>query len=97
MEIHVKCGKLPSPEGDWLNIGICDNSGGFSKEQLEHFNHPTKEIYRENHVGIFNVIQRMRMLYDDRAAITFRNRDGGACVDVFLPLKQNVTKDGETT
>lgn len=97
VEIHVKCGKLPSPEGDWLNIVICDNSGGFSKEQLEHFNHPTKEIYRENHVGIFNVIQRMRMLYDDRAAITFRNRDGGACVDVFLPLKQNVTKDGETT
>ena len=97
VEIRIKCGKLSSPEGDWLNIVICDNSGGFSQMELDRLNHPAKEVCRESHVGIFNVIQRMHMLYKDQAAISFYNQEKGGCVDVFLPLRQNVTEDGETT
>ena len=46
--------------------------------ELDRLNHPAKEVYRESHVGIFNVIQRMHMLYKDQAAISFYNQERGA-------------------
>lgn len=96
IRLRVKCGMLSSEEGDWLNITITDNCGGISQEDLQQLNHPSEELYRENHVGIFNVIQRLRLLYGESAQVSFRNEGKGACVELFLPLKGDERKEGET-
>lgn len=96
IRLRVKCGMLSSEEGDWLNITISDNCGGISQEDLQRLNHPSEELYRENHVGIFNVIQRLRLLYGESAQVSFRNEGEGACVELFLPLKGDGRKEGET-
>lgn len=96
IRLRVKCGMLSSEEGDWLNITIADNCGGISQEDLQRLNHPSEELYRENRVGIFNVIQRLRLLYGESAQVSFRNEGEGTCVDLFLPLKGDGRKEGET-
>lgn len=97
VNLQIKGGTLFSEEGNWLNIVITDNCGGVSPEQLDRLNRLSEgqELYQENQVGIANIIQRLRLLYGDKAGISFRNQGGGICVDLFLPLRKNEEKDGD--
>ena len=83
--VHIKCSRLSGEADEYLNITICDNCGGIPDEQLRRINGSSMETPWENHVGIFNVKQRLRLLYADRAALTIKNQAGGACVDLFIP------------
>lgn len=91
--IQVRCSLLPSEEGDYLNVSIWDNGGGFLSQQLEELNHGGDPSGR--HVGIANIRQRLRLQYGARATVSFRNRSEGACVELFLPIEQDRT-EGET-
>ncbi len=86
LEIRIKCSKIQSKEGSWLNITLWNNSGALTPEQLKDLNGPAWEMYRENHVGIFNVKQRLKLMYGDRAMLSFRNQAEGICVELFLPM-----------
>lgn len=96
VELRIKCGKLPSQEGDWLNVVITDNCGGLPQEELDRLNKPEEPLYREDHVGIVNVIQRLRLLYGDKAEVTIANLGPGACVNLFLPLEEEHLEEGTT-
>jgi two-component system sensor histidine kinase YesM len=92
-EIRIKCGKLFSEEGHWLNITVCDNCGGISEDHLQRLNGTCEDMYREKHVGIFNVKQRLHFIYGDKAVLSFRNQTGGVCVDLFFPMDQDGAKE----
>lgn len=86
LEISLKCRRLPSEQGDFLNLTIADNCGGFPPDVLDELNSSSDEIYREKNVGINNVRQRLKLIYGERASITFENKFGGAKVEVFIPI-----------
>jgi two-component system, sensor histidine kinase YesM len=68
-----------------LRVGIADNGKGFSAEHLVLLNGEDSEFPGE-HVGIYNIKQRLSVIYNRRNSILFSNRDGGAGVDIRIPL-----------
>ncbi len=93
LEIWIKCSKIPSEEGTWLNITIRDNCGGVEPDQLKSLNGQSGELYRENHVGIHNVKQRLQLMYGEKAMLSFRNQADGICVELFLPMDVQEKED----
>lgn len=91
LEIRIRCRKLSSEDGGYLNITISDNSAGFSSDMLETLNSPSPEVYNDLHVGISNMKQRLKLLYGEKATLYFRNLAGGACVELFLPLNADIS------
>lgn len=86
LKIRIKCKKLSSEDGIYLNISIRDNGSGFSPNMLESLNQSSGEVYHNQHVGISNIKQRLRILYKGEATLYFQNLAKGACVELFLPL-----------
>lgn len=78
----------------FLNIRICDTGPGFPDDVLENIRNESRHADAEGrHVGIWNVQQRLRLLYKGRAAITFANSlPHGAVIDMLLPLQLPDTK-----
>lgn len=100
VELQIKGSRLASGEGDWLNLVITDNCGGLPPEELARLNRMAEDspnLYRENQVGIGNIAHRLRLLYGGKAVMSFRNQGGGTCVDLFLPMIGQETKEGEAT
>ena len=91
LEIRIKCRKLASEDGGYLNITVTDNSAGFPAEILKTLNGPANEVYNDYHVGIANLKQRLRLLYGEKATLYFRNLAGGACAELFLPIHANIS------
>ena len=91
LEIRIKCRKLASEDGGYLNITVSDNSAGFPAEILKTLNGPANEVYNDYHVGIANLKQRLRLLYGEKATLYFRNLAGGACAELFLPIHANIS------
>ena len=91
LEIHIKCELLYSEEGNYLNITICDNGCGFSQEKLKELNAPDNKNSINGHIGISNIRHRLQFLYGDHATISFRNRSNGACVELFIPITNDMT------
>lgn len=89
LEINIQCAILRNKDKGYLNITITDNGGGFSEEQLKLLNTPGTEKSAGNHIGIANVRQRLRLLYQEEAALCFMNLSDRASVELFLPLKDN--------
>lgn len=95
LKIRIKCGALHSDEGGYLNITISDNGGGFSAEKLEELNSFSSRLASEGHIGIANVRRRLHYIYGSEATISFQNRSGGACVELFIPLEtENIHAGG---
>ena len=73
----------------YLRIAIEDNGDGFSPSALAELNRPEIPVPDgdDRGIGIANVRQRLKILYNDRAWVRFSNRnDSGAQVEMFLPL-----------
>lgn len=82
----------------YYNICITDNGPGFTHEfiediaDIEKFNRKQSD---RNHIGISNVIQRLRMIYGNAAIIKIYNGpQHGAVVDLHIPCNiDKVKKD----
>jgi len=73
-----------------FTITIADNGSGFSSEVLEKLQRrePIVDEQRRS-LGIGNVIERLELLYGDRANIAFANREqGGAIVEITFPIQE---------
>jgi len=78
-------------EKEQLIISMDDNGPGMSKEQMEDFNQLTSQevIFRNQHVGLINLAQRLKLLYGDESGMKLSESDlGGLCVAFSLPCKQ---------
>lgn len=88
LEISVKCRRLPGEGEDFLNVSVCDNCGGVPPEKLEELNRSSEEVYNDWNVGTSNVKLRLKLIYGDKAAVSFSNKSGGLCVELFIPLRR---------
>ncbi len=76
---------------EYLYLCISDTGGGFPDEILEAARNE-KPVYYDGreHIGISNSVKRLRLLYTDRAKITFSNMDEGygAVVEIRIPAEK---------
>lgn len=78
-------------EGQYLYLCISDTGSGFPEEILETAR-SEKPIYYggRKHIGISNSVKRLRLIYGERAKISFSNMDEayGAVVEIRIPAKK---------
>lgn len=95
LTVRIKCVLLDSNEDHYLDIVITDNGGGFPEDQLAALNTDDDQIYRDRHVGIPNIRQRLRFLYGNKAVLVFRNVTDCACVELFLPVSEREKEEND--
>lgn len=86
--LRVRCQRLRSDDGDWLNITVMDNGLGVSGPQLAALNSENAPAVASHHVGVANIRARLRLLYSGRATLTFRGLSRGLLVELFLPIEK---------
>lgn len=88
LKIAILAKLLKTEEGRMANLSVADNGTGFTAEDLKQLNRAAPQEENGQHVGLFNVVRRLQLLYGEQAAIAFTNnrRGGGARVELFLPL-----------
>lgn len=80
---------LWADDGKWLHLEIRDSGDGFPQEILQQLNAQQKLINSEGeHIGIYNVCQRLKILYGEKAFIGFSNgATRGAQIHIRIPLQ----------
>jgi two-component system sensor histidine kinase YesM len=67
-------------EGEYLDITVEDNGAGMSGEQLERIKTRNQAKKRGspslNNIGIANVDERLKLLYDESCGLFFESRQG---------------------
>lgn len=74
-----------------LVVQVIDNGVGMGAEEVQKLNEDMHEKYvlKEDHIGIRNVNQRLRLLLGDSAGIEISSRENkGTTVTFFLPLQK---------
>lgn len=71
----------------WITITLHDNGPGFPAHILDKLQSQIPlTTGTGNHIGINNVIQRLRLLYENEYQIKFSNmQDGGAIIQMIIP------------
>ena len=80
---------------DWLNLRISDSGPGFPEKLLEELNTTGRVPAdgRGEHIGIHNVISRMKLLYGENYHYHFSNLPArGACVEFTLCARSDFQK-----
>ena len=80
----------PDEPERYIRIIVADNGSGFPEDMLRELE---SNVYLagtgEQHLGIWNILRRFKMLYDGDGGISFRNADtGGAVVEIKLPASR---------
>jgi len=89
--ISIRCGDDADEPGKYALLSIEDNGPGFPEALLTELN-ASAYVARSaaNHLGIWNVLRRFKMLYGGKGDIVFCNGEkGGACVLVKLPRERD--------
>ncbi|WP_054023829.1 sensor histidine kinase [Bacillus sp. FJAT-28004] len=92
IEIDVKADQSDSS----LSISIRDTGKGFPPGILEELNKGNSVSNdKGEHIGIWNIQRRLRLLYGKVATIRFANENpSGAAIDIVLPLQLEGGKGG---
>lgn len=96
LKIRIIAWKCSKDGVQFLNLTVSDNGIGFAPDLLEDLNEG-KTIRKgdREHIGINNVVTRMKLLYGEKATVHFENDDeGGSVVAVKLPI-DNLPSEGE--
>lgn len=94
LRVSIIARRLEMENGTLANITVADNGPGFSPAQLAELNRAPAQAGKGQHVGLANVLRRMRLLYGGGFAVAFANaRAGGACVELFIPLPAGPKED----
>ena len=99
LKITITAKLLETEEGCMADLSVADNGTGFTAGDLKQLNCAAPQEENGQHVGLFNVVRRLQLLYGEKAAIAFTNnrRGGGARVELFLPIVPVLQKkEGET-
>lgn len=75
-------------KSDTFTIIVEDNGPGMSQSMIDAFNQLSEQdvIFRNQHVGIINLAQRLKLLYGDAAKLHLqRSALGGLRVEILLP------------
>lgn len=87
---------LKSDEGEIANLSVADNGPGFSAQDLCQLNDRIFPQEQGRHIGLWNVVRRLRLQYGDHVAVAFaNNRGGGARIELFIPLQEGASEKEE--
>lgn len=88
--IQIKVELTKIDEIGFIYINIFDNGPGFSQETILELNKDTCHDKSGKYIGIQNVKNRIRLLYNEKASIIFSNILGsGACIELYIPTEIN--------
>lgn len=90
--IRIAAERIESNKGDArLMLSVADNGAGYADDVLEQLQQNRYVPPGDNGgLGIMNVMDRLSIMYGERAAITFANGDdGGAEVHISIPLSDD--------
>ncbi len=89
LRVEVKISRIRSEEGDQIEISILDSGEGFDSQVLSRLGQGRPvESETGTHVGIYNVAQRLEILYGAKASVVFENRKPhGAAVHICIPYE----------
>lgn len=95
LKITIKVTFLKTEEGNFADIMVSDNGNGFSHEMMEKLNFTFEQININEHIGLNNVKQRLRLIYGNKAHIAFSvTSSGGAVSEMIIPI-ENADEEGE--
>lgn len=87
LDIHLIAKAVIQEKEAYLYLRITDNGRGFPDEMVQGLN--SGAAVRETdgrHIGINNVLQRLKLIYGGRARVLFsKGEKGGACVEIWIP------------
>ena len=66
---------------EYLTLKIQDNGGGYPEKILES---SFEKLSEDGHVGLNNINQRLKLIYDDKASVEMKNEDGAVTI-IRLP------------
>jgi len=94
VHIHIEIEMIESPQPSLL-IHIQDNGAGFKQGVIERLEQDKRIVDDEGeHIGIWNVKQRLALMYGQRSLIQFYNvQPHGAVVKITLPFKTNLASN----
>lgn len=89
IEIHVG---LCLNDSSFFEICIADNGKGFSEWQLNQLQNGDFTYKTDvEHMGIWNVVHRLKLQYGENANITFQNNhEHGACITMWIPIRYSL-------
>jgi two-component system sensor histidine kinase YesM len=95
--IYIHCEDDQDEPDQYVGLIVRDNGPGFPESMLLELNSHTYISHsKENHLGIWNIIRRFKMLYGGRGSIQFDNDPaGGAVVKVRLPRERERSFDSD--
>lgn len=97
LDIDISVRMLTAEEENLVNITVSDNGSGFPAEEMSRLNREGCQEREGSHVGLANVLRRMKLLYGQETAIAFENnRGGGARTELFLPFGTDEEQKDET-
>lgn len=73
-----------------LRISVCDNGNGIPQEQLDNLNRYIREASeKEESIGLRNVYQRLKLMYDGRAGMEIESKEGEYTrVIILIPAEE---------
>ncbi len=88
--ITITARLLDGGEVTYLQLGIYDNGVGFTEEALMGLNEllERNRPEQQSHVGIYNVLRRFQLLYNERFNVAFSNQNGAA-VEFFIEQEKS--------
>jgi Putative regulator of cell autolysis len=88
--IMIKVMQIENVDSPKILINIRDNGKGFSQKALNDINAEMNNMEKTNKIGIWNVKQRLKLIYGDEAGIIIsNNQESGANVEMTLPLRKS--------
>lgn len=88
LELYITIQEKTLDENKYIVCKICDNGPGFPENILSALNNDISSSILDGHVGINNVIERLKMLYENQCSCWFGNSNG-ACIILTLPWRSN--------
>ncbi|WP_160689611.1 histidine kinase [Clostridium sp. C2-6-12] len=88
--VMIKISLIKNQDEEYAHIKIQDNGAGFSEAALNQINNSINNNTGEK-IGIWNVKQRLNLIYGERCQIIASNNDNmGACIDIYIPVEKEV-------
>lgn len=71
-----------------LYISVTDNGAGISPEKIKELNElfSTDYIFRNTHIGLKNVISRIKILFGDQAGYSIESDSEQTHITIYHPL-----------
>lgn len=88
--IHIIGKKIVTKNREQIHLLIWDTGEGFPPDFLKMLNSEEWKPQKDGKkIGLYNIIQRLRLIYGENISIRFSNREGaGAQIDIIIPFEE---------